>query len=124
MLSPLHGLQLVLGLTVWLVWFGLSYSLLTIGCVIDPQALEQGPFTWINALLLTLTLLTAALLFYGALRSGRAARTLMQTQAVQTQVDDAAARRMIGYLAAGVHFTGAVATLAVGLPITYLPPCL
>lgn len=115
MLSPFHPIQLALGLAVWIIWFGTIYGGLSLGCVVAPPDPEQGPFTWINALLLLVTLAIAALLLNWARNCWRAAG--------RETGPDRSPRALIAHVAAGLHLTAAIATLAVGLTLLALPPC-
>jgi hypothetical protein len=113
MFSPYHPFQLAFGLTVWAIWFSAIYGGMTVGCMAAPPPIEQGPYTWINAILLGVTLFTAGFLVYWShkcLRAGQAAEAK-------------SSRRMIAWVGAGVHLTAAVATLGVGASALFFPPC-
>ncbi len=73
MIAPFHPLQLTLGLIVWSVWFVALYGGLSVACAVAPPAATLGALTWINGLLLLLTLATTALLAYWAHGCWRAA---------------------------------------------------
>jgi peptidoglycan/LPS O-acetylase OafA/YrhL len=111
MLAPTHPLQLALGLIIWSGWFVLIYAALSIGCAFALPDNSLSPVNWLNALLLVLTLLATALLGYLAWRCWRA----------PIQRGD---RHFIARVAAGVYLASAVSTLAIGLPVVVLPPCL
>ena len=111
MFAPTHPLQLALGLIIWSVWFVLIYSVLSIGCAFAPPDNSLSPLNWLNALLLVLTLLTTVLLGLFAWRCWRAPTPLGEHQ-------------FIARVAAGIYLVGAVSTLAIGLPVLVLPPCL
>ena len=106
---PSHPLQLALGLVIWSAWFVAAYGGLSVGCRLAPPAPEQGPFTWINLAVLLLTVPVVAVLLGMAWRCWRFA--------------DTAAQEFIPRVAAGLHLSAAVATLAAALPALYLPPC-
>lgn len=114
-LSPYHPVQLALGLTVWIAWFGTIYGGLSLACVVAPPAPGQGPFTWINALLLLSTLIVTGLLLLWARNCWRApgAGTEQERQP----------RVLIARVSGGLHLAAAIATLAVGLTVTALPAC-
>lgn len=111
MFSPTHPLQLALGLIIWSGWFVLMYAVLSISCAFAMPDNSLSPFNWLNALLLVLTLITTALLGFLAWRCWR----------VPTQPGH---YRFIARVAAGIYLASAVSTLAVGLPVLVLPPCL
>jgi hypothetical protein len=111
MFAPTHPLQLALGLIIWSGWFVLIYLVLSIGCAFAAPDNSLSPFNWLNALLLVLTLVTTVLLGFFAWRCWRA----------QTPPGDG---RFIARVAAGVYLVAAVSTLAIGLPVLVLPPCL
>ncbi len=111
MVAPTHPLQLALGLIIWSVWFVLVYALLSLGCAFTPVERSLSAFNWLNGLLLAITLVTAALLVWFAVRCWRAPTPV-------------ANRRFIARLAAGIYLVAVVATLAVAMPILVLPPCL
>ena len=110
MWAPAHPVQLVVGLVIWSLWFVLVYGGLSVGCEFAPPATSAGSFTWINALLLALTLATLALLLSAAWRCWRAPA-------------QAGNSHFVARLAAALYLVAAIATLAVGLPILVLPPC-
>jgi hypothetical protein len=111
MFSPSHPLQLALGLIIWSAWFVLVYGVLSVGCEFAMPDNALSPFNWLNALLAVLTFATTALLAFCAWRCWRAP--------VQ-----AGARDFVARVAAGVYLAAAFSTLAVGLPVLVLPPCL
>lgn len=106
---PNHPLQLALGLVIWSMWFVAAYGGLSVGCRLAPPAAASGQFTWINLVLLLITLPVALGLLALARRCWRFAA--------------GTACGFIPRVAAGIHLGAAVATLAVVLPALYLPPC-
>jgi hypothetical protein len=111
-----HPLQLVLGLTVWLVWFGVAYGSLSVACAVAPPAPERGAYTWVNAGLLLLTLATALGLAWAAWAAHRAARRAAGPQAPR--------ERFLAWSASALHATAMASTLVVGVPLALLPPCI
>ena len=109
MLAPGHPFQLALGLVIWSGWFIAVYGGLSVGCKLAPPAPMPGPFTWINLALLLITLPVVAGLLVLARRCWRFAATTTQP--------------FIAQVAAGLHLSAAIATLAVAMPTLYLPPC-
>lgn len=111
MFAPTHPLQLALGLIIWSVWFVLIYSVLSLGCEFALPENSLSPFNWLNALMLVLTLLTTALLAFFAWRCWRAPTPPGNNH-------------FIARVAAGIYLASAISTLAIGLPVLVLPPCL
>jgi len=111
MFALTHPLQLALGLIIWSGWFVLVYSVLSIGCEFAMPDNSLSPFNWLNALLLVLTLITTGLLGFLAWHCWRAPVP-------------SGNRQFIARVAAGIYLVAAIATLAVGLPVLVLPPCL
>lgn len=109
--SPTHPLQLALGLIIWSVWFVLVYSVLSIGCEFVIPESRLHTFNGLNVLLLLLTLIATVILVLLALWCWRAA----------TPPGD---KQFIARVAAGLYLTAAISTLAVGLPVLVLPPCI
>jgi hypothetical protein len=110
-----HPLQLVLGPAVWLVWFTLAYSALSVACSVAPPV-ASGPVGWINGSLLVLTLATAAALGVAAFLTLRSARRMPETAVPR--------ERFVAWVAVGLHAISAASTLALGLPMAWLPPCI
>lgn len=110
MFTPTHPLQLVLGLIIWSAWFVLIYAVLSVACSVMPPANIASPVNWINALLLVLTVITTLLLAFFSMRCWRA-RAIAGNSGFTARV------------AACVYLIGAVSTLAIGIPVLILPPC-
>lgn len=111
MFSPTHPLQLVLGLIIWSIWLVLIYTILSVTCSVAPPADSFSALTWVNGALFILTIVTTALLAFFASRCWRAPAKPGN-------------RRFVARVAAGIYLAGAMAVLAVGLPVLVLPPCL
>lgn len=111
LITPAHPLQLALGLIIWSMWFVLVYAALSLGCAFAVPENALSPFNWLNGLLLVITLVTTLCLAFFAVRYWR----------VPAPTGNA---RFIARVAAAVYLAAAIATLAVGLPILVLPPCL
>lgn len=112
--SPYNPLHMVLGLSLWSLWFVALYAGLSIGCAYNPPDPAHGPWNWLNALLGVLSLLTVLGLLVLARGFQRAA-----WRSGKGSVEGFVAR-----LAASVHLVGAIATLFIGLTTLLLPPCL
>ena len=114
--SPYHPIQLVLGLSIWAIWFVIIYAGLSVACERQPVGLEQGSLTSLNLVLMAFTMLTCGLLLFMAHRNWRRARR------VWTELSHA--QRFIVRLSVALDMVAALVTLAVGLPAVVLPPCL
>lgn len=110
--SSCHPLHLILGLTIWSIWFVVLYGGLSVACKLAPPDPVAGALSWINALLMPLTLVVVALLAW-------AARWCWQGRA-----DSDALRCFMARTAACLYLLSALATLAVAMPIVFLPPCI
>lgn len=111
MFAPTHPLHLVYGLLIWCVWFVLVYSALSLGCAFALPNNALSPVNWLNGLMLAITLINTAILGLLAIYCWRA----------RAQPGDP---YFTARLAAGLYVTAAIATLAVGLPVLVLPPCI
>jgi hypothetical protein len=118
LLPPLgHPLHLVLGFTVWAVWFTILYGGQSVGCAVDAPDVARGAWTWINGSLLLLTLATAVLL---GLASWSTLRAGPETS---DEEERASGRRFMGFAAGVLYGMAAFSTLAVGVPLLVLSPC-
>ncbi|APX92080.1 hypothetical protein BWR19_03515 [Halomonas sp. 1513] len=111
-LALTHPLHLVIGLTLWSLWFVAIYGGLSVACAVAPPAAEQGALTAINVALGLLTVATTALLGWLAWACLEAAR------------DELGRPRFVAAVSAGLYLFSAVATLFVGIPVIGVPPCL
>ncbi len=111
-----HPLQLVLGLSVWALWFVVAYGALSVACAFMPPAVERGAVNWLNGALLLLTLLTTAGLLWAGWWCWRAAQA--------AALAGHARSRFVAAVSAGLHAGAAASTVFVGLPLFVLPPCL
>lgn len=118
MWRPDHPAQLLLGLTLWAVWFVLLYGGLSVGCAVAPPAEQSGAINPLNATLMLLTLVVTGVLLLAAWRCMRAAPE------PDSNSKESANRRMIARVSAGLYLFSALATLGIGLPVLVLPPCL
>lgn len=174
--SPVHPVQLVMGFIVWSLWFVAAYAGLSVACSLAPPP-SVSAWTWINLLLLGLTLIITALLLACAWRCWRAAASLPERdlrqglggqqpvdqqpqtgksinrastptvgttaqiresepepKALRQQVESTRSNspmpdikgnhHFVARLSAGAYLFAALSTLAVGLPLLALPPCL
>ncbi len=111
--APTHPLHLVLGLMVWSLWFAALYGGLSVGCALAPPDAELGARTWLNGLLLALTVITLVWLL---LRMGLSWRASRGSPAGSRE-------RFVTTLSTALYLMAAVSTLVIGLPILGLPPC-
>jgi hypothetical protein len=115
MMPPaVHPVHLVLGLIVWSAWFVAMYGGLSVACAVAPPGASAGALTWINGVLLLLTVVTAAALLYAAWWCWRA---------LQPAAGDARVAHFIAGVSAALYLASSVAVVAVGMPTIVLPPC-
>lgn len=117
MISPRSSWHLILGPTLWGIWFIAIYGGLSAACAVAPPQPEQGPWNWINLALWALTLATVALLVFGAWHCRRATPA-------KASLSSSSPPRFVPSLAAGLYLMSALATLFIGLPTLVLPPCI
>ncbi len=108
--SPLYSLT---GPLIWCIWFVALYGGLSVLCVRVANAGASGP-GWVNLVLGLLTLLAVLTLSVLAWRSLQELRQFREA-------DDT---RLYLWLALAGQLVSALAVVAVGLPVVYLPPCL
>lgn len=112
-LAPHHPAHLVIGLTVWSAWFVVLYGGLSVACQLAPPAPSSGPFNWINPLLWLSTLVVVGALLWIAHR-------LWRTDAEHVQP----IRNYVRVVSAFLYLISAFATLALAVPVLFLPPCI
>lgn len=111
--KPGHPVQLLLGLTIWSLWFVALYGGLSVACAVAPPSPDQGALTALNLWLGLLTLLTlGALLWLARFCLGAVRR------------EPSRAARFIAAVAGGLHLFAASGVAFVGLPLVALQPCL
>jgi hypothetical protein len=113
-LHPTHPLHLVLGLLVWFVWFCAVYGGLAVACAWRAPSGPSTVLSALNAVAFAATLLTVALLLWAAWVTGRA---------VRAEAGSMARQRFVAGLSAVLYMVAAASTLAVGLPLLVVPPC-
>lgn|SRR5690554_2931145 len=111
MLSPIHPLQLALGLTVWAVWFVIWYTVLSLACEFAP--VDAASATWVNAALILISVPFIAVLGFWARRCWRAA----------SAPELPGSSRFVAQVSAGAHGVAAFAVAFMILPGLVLPPC-
>lgn len=114
--SPYHPVQLVVGLSIWAVWFVIIYAGLSVACEQQSGGLQQGSLTSVNLVLMAFTMLTCGLLLFLAHHNWRSARRMWRALS--------SSQRFIVRLSVALDLVAALVTLAVGLPAVVLPPCL
>ncbi|WP_444678351.1 hypothetical protein [Halomonas sp. E19] len=108
-----HPIHLVGGVTLWGIWFVAIYAGLSVACSVAPPDPGRDMLTGINLGVGLATLATTLGLLWLTWAGVKAARR-------------AEVRRdcYFAYTSAGVYFFSAGATLFVGYPVVFLPPCL
>lgn len=112
-LAPQHAVHLIVGLTVWSIWFVVLYGGLSVACQLAPPAPDSGAFNWLNILLGLSTLVVVLGLLWMAHRLWRAGPARSRPTGDYLRVTSAA-----------LYLVSAFATLALALPILFLPPCI
>ncbi|RCV87634.1 hypothetical protein [Billgrantia montanilacus] len=108
-----HPIQMVGGLTIWSIWFVAIYSGLSVACSVAPPDPGRDIWTGINLAVGLATLGTTALLLWLSWAGVWAAR---RTSVVR--------ENYFARVSAGIYLFSAAATLFVGYPVIFLPPCL
>ena len=115
-LSTGHPAQLVIGLTVWCVWFVAAYGGLSVACELAAPEPNRGAFNAISLTLIVLTVLTVLWLAWGAWTCWQS--TTDQVDSTERQTP------FIARVSAGLYAVAALAALVVVWPLLMLPPCL
>lgn len=111
-----HPVHLILGLIIWFFfWFVLIYGGKGVVCEVAPPLQSNGVFNWLTGLLLVLTLVATALMAVWTWLYWRS------YQAGKAHADESA--RFIITVSAGVYAASTLITLALGLPVIVIPPC-
>ncbi|MGQ4878776.1 hypothetical protein ACOJCM_09425 [Billgrantia sp. LNSP4103-1] len=108
-----HPIHLVGGHTIWGIWFVAIYGGLSVACSVAPPDPGRDMLTGINLIVGVSTLVTTALLLWLTWASLAAARRA-----------EVRRERFFGHAAAGNYLFASGATLFVGYPVVFLPPCL
>jgi hypothetical protein len=116
-----HPLHLVLGFTVWAVWFVILYGGLSVICAVEPPPVERGILNWTSASLLVGTMGIAATLSWSAWQRFRS-RTPQQRENAAAG-EDARWPQFVAQASAWLYAAAAISTLVVGLPLLVLAPC-
>jgi hypothetical protein len=111
-----HAWHLVLGFTLWFVWFCATYGGVAVACAVAPPAPALGPMNWLNATVLLLAAVCTAAFGCAAWFSACAARRMPGDAA-------GARKRFIARAASKLYATAALATAVVALPAVLLTPC-
>lgn len=107
--------HLVIGLTLWFVWFSATYGGVAVACAVAPPLPAQGAWTWINAMVLLLAV-GFTLAFGGvAWISARSAQRL--------QPEAHARDRFFAHMATALYAVAALSTALVAMPAVVMPPC-
>jgi hypothetical protein len=119
-----HPAQLVIGLTLWFVWFSVLYGGLAVACAVAPPAVAQGALNGASIGMLALTVVTGAALGWMAWAVGRSAGRAGAGEAIDEGSEGSRPGPFIARVSAVLHGIAAVCTLVVGIPLVWLPPCL
>jgi len=107
-----HPIHFIIGLTLWSGWFVTVYGGHALACEVALPEPEQGVFTLINATLLVISLLAAALLAW--LTCG----CWQVTKRHQGRL------RFNAWLSTGLYFFSTLGVVFAAMPIVGIPPCL
>lgn len=110
--NPSHPLHLVIGLTLWCFYFVVVYGGMSVACAVAAPNAEAGPWTWVNGVVLLVTVVFTLPLL------------LIAWKLWVQRHDSEPKRRFIVRLSAALYVIAGLATLAVGLPAMLYPPCL
>jgi hypothetical protein len=113
---PVHPLHLVIGLTIWFLWFSLLYGGVALACVVAPPAPPHTVFNAISAAGLAFTGATVLLFAWAGYAAWRAGGAVQEGPG-------AVRSRFVARLSAALYGVAAVSTVAVGLPLLVVPPC-
>lgn len=113
---PAHAWHLVLGLTLWLVWFGVTYGGVAVACAVAPPEAGRGVLNWVNASVLGLAAVTMAAFAAGAWVNWRKALRMAAGGACERP-------RFVARVSVALYVIAAVSTAAVALPALMVPPC-
>lgn len=109
-----HPLHLVIGLTIWAVWFVASYAGISAGCMISSSPQTLGPLSWINISVLIGTLAVSALLLWLGISCW--------SYSIQKK-NDTPQNSLIQRVSAGLYLFSALAVIAVAVFLFRVPPC-
>ncbi len=107
-----HPIHLIIGLTLWSLWFVAVYSGLSVACAVVPPPPEAGALTGLNAVLGGVSFITAVGLAALAWGSCQVAK---QHQGRQ---------RFHATVSAWLDLFSAFGVVFAGMPIISVPPCL
>lgn len=115
--NPSHPGHMVVGLTIWGLWFAAQYAGLSLTCAALDGGAERDPEQiWLRTGLVLLALGVALLLLWLFYRCWKASLNFSGESHHQ--------KRLISRVSAGVNLLLAGATVIVASPAVYLPPCL
>ncbi|WNL37759.1 hypothetical protein RN346_10590 [Halomonas sp. PAMB 3232] len=107
-----HPAHLIVGLTLWSIWFVAVYGGLSVACAVAPPAPDQGSLTGLNLGLGLVSVATTVLLFWLAWAGWKVGRELTGRP------------RFNALVSAGLYFFSAFGVVFTGMPIIGVPPCL
>ncbi|WP_366555072.1 hypothetical protein [Aquibaculum sediminis] len=110
-LRPRALLGLIAGYLIWASCFVSLYTVLSLGCALAPN-LPAGPFG--------LNVITLVLALVWLLHLAGFALLIQRTHSGHPEDEHAGFMRRVSLI---LHFSALAATLWVGLPVLFLPPC-
>ena len=124
MRSPLHPVQLTLGLIIWALFFIVLYASLSIACQQSTISESTTPINGLSVGLFIFTLAVTAGLLYQARRVWRLLQKNRHNPAANQPTSCRAPGEFIGRISVAVYLVAALACLLSGLPAIFLKPCI
>lgn len=107
-----HPVHLILGLTIWAVFFVVVYGGMSVGCELSAARDSSTPFNVINGFVLAVTVVFTVPLAWLAWQCHKATPAAPHN------------RRFLARMSTILYAVSALATFLVGLPGVIYPPCL
>ena len=106
------ALHLLLGPAIWLTWFVVLYSVVSLVCTQESHHAVTSNIDWLQHLLIALTLLVAALL------------ALASRQLWVTNNDSRPRRVFLVHVGAAAYLSSSLATLFFAIPLLWSTACM
>lgn len=116
-----HPWQLLIGLSIWALWFVLVYGAISVACSAAPPPPERAMTSWINGALVVITLGVTAALGAAAFACAKGARRIRSSAGADDRSDGLPG--FIATAAAALYAVAALSTLFAGLPLLFVSPC-
>ncbi|WP_447928633.1 hypothetical protein [Vreelandella sp. EE27] len=107
-----HPAHLVVGLTLWSIWFVAVYGGLSVACAVAPPAPDQGAMTGLNLGLGLFSVLTTLALLW------------LTWAGWQVGKEHTGRPRFHALVSAGLYLFSAFGVIFAGMPIIGVPPCM